>query len=665
LAFSADKTMKSWILSLTAALFFLPQEGRSAPAPALIPATMQPHTDSMGFIWDLDQNGAIQNGSNLFSSAMYLEVNNSSISPQQVMMTPDGTEYFLDSNQNNVMVTRRIKIDQKSAFTRYFDTFRNGSGTALSLRINYRVQFNNQMQGAVTDTGAPLGTTLSVKETGFLVMRQPNQPGPCAMFLCAGRNAKMRPILSNQQSYRYNIGYTLQLAAGETVSLAHAVAQRSLPTTPDAKALGKLFNVLNSPRLLADVPPKERKTLANFSPGGFSSGPTAPSLVSELEKLQVERGPSDVLAIGTETRLKGTASCTRIEIETARGKVVIPFENIAAILGGRRETRVLLRDGQVVSGKLSAEGLKFALTSGTTISLNAATLDRLVLRAESEDTAAAAATWGYVETFAGERLAVKPDPGFKLRATTAWGLREVALDEIVGCGPTEENPLGVRMLLKDGSYFHAFLDGDSIKLDTVLFGPQSFATTEIRQIAVVLPKPAAETTESAPERAQVVAVGGQILSGQIDLAELHFLSPAGVIPLAANLIRTLHNTSEDATANAPVFTATVWGGGTVSGRLREVVVPVRTASTVFQVPVRDLVDVTVPTPAMPEALRDKIAAYLRDLGHADWEKREAASRGLGELGGISRTALMETVKQTTDAEVRRRAQALLDSIETL
>ena len=73
----------------------------------------------------------------------------------------------------------------------------------------------------------------------------------------------------------------------------------------------------------------------------------------------------------------------------------------------------------------------------------------------------------------------------------------------------------------------------------------------------------------------------------------------------------------------------------------------------------------VPTPAMPEGLRDKISTLIRDLGHAEWEKREAASRELGDLGAMASTQLNEAVKQTNDAEVRRRAQALLDSIQTL
>lgn len=653
--------MKTRIVFTALALLLAPAL-HAAPPGALVQANFQPVTDGLGFVWDLDSNGSINQGSNVFSSAMNLEINGSGLSYQQAMMTADASEYFLTGKYNNrVEVTRRVKIDQKVGCVRYFDTIVNSSGASQNLRYTVRINFNNQMQGTITDTGALMANGLGAKDTGFVVMPGPNTQGPAAIFLLAGRGAKLRPVVQNQQNYRFNATYNLALAAGETVSLAYAAGQRLVPGTPDAKTVAKLLAPLNSPRLLAEIPARERKALANFAPGVFSGSPTAPAIASFLDGLNIERGPTDVLAIGEATRLKGVASCAKLEIETPRGKAAVPFEDVAAVQGGRREARVLLRDGQALAGKLSATGLKFALSTGTTIALDAALLDRLVLRAIPGE-AQAAAPWGFVETFEGDRLAVKPNPALKLRVTTAWGVREITAEELVACGPTEETPFGFQVLLKDGSHFVAFLDGEEIAFDTALFGKKNFKVSEIRQIAVTQPKQSDDSSDTAPERAQVVLAGGQVFNGQIDLAELHFLSPSGVIPVAANLIRTLHNTSEDATATAPVFTAEVWGGGSIAGSLREVIVPVRSGGSVFQVPLRDLVDAVVPSPAMPEGLRDKIAALIRELAHPDWEKREAASRELGELGAMTHAQLNEAVKQTTDAEVRRRAQTLLDAI---
>ncbi len=651
--------MKPRLFTIALALLLAPAL-RAVPPPGLVEANFQPVTDSLGFIWDLDSNGSINQGSSIFSSVFSVELNGSSISYQQSMMAPDASEFFLTGKSNRLDVSRRIKIDQKIGFVRYFDTITNNSGAPQTLRYAVLINFNNQMQGAITDSGSVLTNAFGPKDTGFIVMPGQNARGPSAIFLLAGRGAKVRPTIQNQQNYRFTATYNLKFAAGETISLAYAGGQRAVTTQPDGKAIAKLLAPLVSPRLLAEIPARDRKQLANFAPGVFSGNATAPAIASFLDGLGVERGPTDVLAIGDTTRLKGVASCARLEIETPRGKATVQFEDIAAVQGGRREARVLLRDGQALAGKLSATGLKFALSTGTTIPLEAAQLDRLVMRTIPGE-AQLAAPWGFVETFEGDRLAVKPNPALKLRATTAWGVREVTADELVACGPTEETPFGFQVLLKDGSHFVAFLDGDEIAFDTTLFGKKNFKVSEIRQIAVTQPKETDDLGE-APERAKVVLAGGQIFSGQIDVAELHFLSPSGVIPVAANLLRTLRNTSDDATASTPVFIAEVWGGGSIAGTLREAIVPVRSGGSVFQVPVRDLVDAVVPSPAMPERLRDKISALIRELAHPDWEKREAASRELGELGAMTHKQLEEIAKQTTDAEVRRRAQALLDAV---
>ncbi|MHA3774368.1 hypothetical protein ACXR0O_22815 [Verrucomicrobiota bacterium sgz303538] len=595
-----------------------------------------------------------------------MELNGYSFSAQQGMMSADGSEYFLTSGDlNGIIVSRRIKIETKDALVRYFETFRNTASNPQTVNVNLHIQFNNQMQAITSDSGSANFTALGAKDCGFVAMRRGNQSAPSAAFMIAGPGGKIRPTISNNQNYRVTVTYPLTIAPGEAVSIVHAAAQRTLTGGTDSKSLAKLFAPLKSPRLLTDVPAADRKSLANFRAGSANPASQLPAFSSLFDKLNIQPGPSDLLAIGAETRLKGTASCAGLQIETQRGTTEVAIEKVAAVLGGRREAHVLLRDGQVLSGKLAAKGLKFTLTTGTAMDLDVGALDRLVFRASPSDSQLAAGAWGLVETFDGDRLAVKPASGFRLRANTAWGVREISPDELAGCGPTEENPLGFYVGLKDGSRFIALLDGEEISFDTVLFGRQTFRASEIRQISVVQPKPTTDdNSDAAPDHPQVVIAGGQLLNGQIDLAELHFLSPAGVIPVAPNLLKTLHNTSEDEAGESPAFTAELWGGGTVSGVLREAVLPIRCAGAVLQVPVRDVVDALVPSPAMPQGLRDKVARLIRDLGDPDWEKREAASRELGDLGAMARLQLDETVKQSTDAEVRRRAQALLDSIES-
>ena len=110
------------------------------------------------------------------------------------------------------------------------------------------------------------------------------------------------------------------------------------------------------------------------------------------------------------------------------------------------------------------------------------------------------------------------------------------------------------------------------------------------------------------------------------------------------------------------FRADVWGGGHITGELQELVVPVQTTRGALKVPVRDLVDVHVPTPIVPEVLRVRLRELVRDLGHPDWEKREAATIALAELGELAKSALERVVRETKDPEVERRARRLLDKL---
>jgi len=636
---------------------------KSANAAAtLVQPTYNPVTDSLGFNWDIQQGGQINNGSNCFSGAFALVINGNGFGPQQVQMTPDGTEYFFTGNVNGIEVTRRVRVDVKNATCRFIETLRNTGAAPVTVNLQIQTSFNNRMRSTLTDAGAALTTQFGAKDSAIISVGPANQTPapPSALWVVASPDGKVRPTVQNMQNSRITVTYPATLAPGASISFVHMAAQRHLAGT-DAKALAKMLAPLKSARVLADLTAKERKTLVNFRASGSFGGEVV--LSSLLEKLDIERGAADVLAIGKDTRLKGTATCAALEVETRRGPVKVPFEQVAAVLGGAEQGRVILRDGQALSGRLTAAGLKFTLTTGTTMDLNVAALDRLVLRAGPAIPATAGGAWAVVETTDGDRLAVQADPSFRLRAHTAWGVREITAEELAGCGPVEGTPFGCLITLRDGSSFIGLLDGAETTFDTVLLGRKAIPTAVLLRIAVRRTKSADDEAGTPPEGARLTLLGGQVLGGQIDLAELHFLSPSGVIPVPPSLVRTLRAAEDGSREQAPVFTAELWGGGTVTGALRETVLPVRTGGRLLQVPAGEVVEAVVPSPVTPEGLREKITVFVRDLGDADWEKRETASRALGELGALARAQLDEARQQTTDAEVRRRAETLLEALK--
>jgi HEAT repeat protein len=75
-----------------------------------------------------------------------------------------------------------------------------------------------------------------------------------------------------------------------------------------------------------------------------------------------------------------------------------------------------------------------------------------------------------------------------------------------------------------------------------------------------------------------------------------------------------------------------------------------------------VVEIHVPSPAISESTRNKIAALIRDLGSSEYAKRKAAAAGLQEFGPLARPQLSEVLQQTSDPEVRRSAQTILEEV---
>ncbi|MGH7200151.1 MAG: hypothetical protein ACREJB_06070, partial [Planctomycetaceae bacterium] len=425
------------------------------------------------------------------------------------------------------------------------------------------------------------------------------------------------------------------------------------------------FKPFESRKWTSDLPRDIRDALINGGRSGFGSFSELDSLVT-LDSLGVTPGSADVLAIGEQTRLHGTAALGAVALETAFGPVEIPIEDVAAIVGEKRtggKGRVFLRDGQVITGRLVIEDLRFTMNTGLELNVDPAGLDRLVMHASPADGKPQADAFATLETLEGDRLALARSPELLLSAKTPWGQREIPLDDVLRLEPAED-PIGHRLQLRDGTRLFAFLGGEPLLLSTLLFGEREFHPSTIRAITANVVKSEGDDPESLTVPYALLA-GDNVLVGQIDLDALHFIAAGQVVPVPPNQIRVLRSTSqtdESSGLEQQAFEAELWDGGTIAGYLTEPVLPLRSGERVSQVPVRDILEVHVPTPTVPAATRTRIAEWIRGLGDADYERREAASRALAEFGYLAKQQLTEAVRITSDPEVRRRAEALLEAI---
>ncbi|GAH50604.1 unnamed protein product, partial [marine sediment metagenome] len=294
----------------------------------LVPANFSQKTDSMGFRWDVNQSGAVNDGSNdCFDGGLVLSVGGNQFGAQNRMMTFDGREYVLSGTTAGVKVTRRILVDLKRAVARYIEAFENTGNATAQLTVVIRSQLGGSCAQVLTSAGAVFQGKLGAKDVGILTVSSGNRP--CVMFLVAGPRSKVRPVVAVKGGRTFIFTYFITVKPGKTVSLVHLVAQRKGIGAATAAELFKGF--FRGRRLLTpEIPRHLRRTVANFrmGPGGERGEPCGGlKVVLDLaEQMDVERGTSDVLVIGEEGRLKGTATCGGLAVETAYGRATLDFK---------------------------------------------------------------------------------------------------------------------------------------------------------------------------------------------------------------------------------------------------------------------------------------------------------------------------------------------------
>jgi hypothetical protein len=294
-------------------------------------------------------------------------------------------------------------------------------------------------------------------------------------------------------------------------------------------------------------------------------------------------------------------------------------------------------------------------------------MDMLVMKESPEDLKPPAEVRAYVETFEGDRLAVTGEIEPLLRVTTPWGSRDVGIETMRWLSCAGEGKPRRVVNLRDMSRFHAFLDEAEVTVPTLSFGAQKMQTNDIRSFTCVETGVPKEDDDGEVVQPHVVLAGGNLLIGRLDLSVLDFSVMNETVPVPPDQIKIMQNlVAEEGGGTAvqnPIFQSELWGGDAITGSPKKMVLPIRTGGGVWQVPVADITLLRVPSPTVPESLRDKITQLIRNLGHPDWQKRKDATDELARLGYMAKAQMEEARRQTTDAEVKRRLEDLINGLD--
>ncbi len=660
-------------LSLVASFIVCIATTGRAQSGALVPYSQVPRTDKAGNEWNVEQNGMLNRpnaGTSLISGCAALSIANQQFYCNQPMATPDGREIVLQGAQpvNGIAMTRRIRFLDKEGGVRFIEQFTNSAGRDATITAEIRHSFNNSARSFLTDRARPFVGKLEDNESGlFVPPGQGSNGAPSLIFTVASPRGAEKPRISGRNQYQISVFHTLTVPAGKTVAIIHTVGQAKSSLTPDEEELQKLFRPLALARMTKEIPRDVLTTIVNLK-GGQPSDGLQSWFPPDYWGIQPET--FDVLAIGEGTRLKGKAQCAKLTIKHALGTQTLAWQDIAALAGARLagEGRgcVWMRDGEMFGGEIEADGLRFTLVSGLTMDLKVSDLDRLVTGANAAGTKWPEGIAAFMETQRGERFALT-EATASLPMISLWGDRVINLKDLVAFTPPEEGATAGLASLTDGSRIRLMPSAGAVTLTLKRFGSKVLPLTDIRQIITAEAGKHAQDSDDTPVESFVDLTGEQRLIARVTREKIRLATSGGLVELSPDSIRDMHDVTEDNDApdgdDGRVYQAELWGGGTVVGRSADAVVSLEGRGYAWTLPMQHVVRIANPVPKIESAVMAKIGVLIRELGDEKWKTREQATAQLKELGALARPSLQEAAKQSTDAEVIRRVEELLQVLE--
>ena len=457
-----------------------------------------------------------------------------------------------------------------------------------------------------------------------------------------------------------------------------------MPQDFERQSLARVFKPFSLERLRSSIAVEFRGLLANSHQPGSPSG-EALLASAGVDALGVERQRRDVLALGEKTRLIGNARCGELKLSAPYGEAALPFEKVAAIVGGdrgRRDfARVFLRDGQVFTGQIETSGFRFVMVSGGKMNLETGSLDRLVRARMEEDGQWGERVTALLETYGGDRLAVEEGEGLTLAGMTPWGRLQFTLGDLLWFAPVEDEPVGHYLELKDGTRCFLFLAGDSLQFKSGVFGDCELELPRLRAAVTRTaferanreagdkgsPSGAAEDAEIVVLQPYLETAGNQRLVGPIVEENLRVRTNSETVEIAPQEVRRMVNLSVESGMdtrdfNGPAFRLELWGGGVISGYLGNVDIGIRVGGENWRVPAEDIHELVTPVPRLGENAQQDIARLIRELGSEDWPTRERATEELKEFGHVAQSILREELRINPDPEVQRRLERILSGM---
>lgn len=550
------------------------------PDQALANANMNQVNDSQGFRWDINSsNGGISDGSNdAFDGGAYLYINNSSFGSSSRQMTSDGQEYvFSNPSMGNLSVTRRVFINQELATARYLEIVRNTSNTKQNVKVEVRTNLGSTPQANLGSDGKPFAGSLTKDQVGLYAVSRGGSRPSVVHLLTDARNKKYRPSIRINGDDIY-ITWQLEVPANDMVVLLHGVAQRN-----GGDPVSVFETLYKRGYMHAQVPKNLRKKVVNFKVSQqFSGTPLVDRVTRLAEDFDMQRGESDLLWVDEETKIAGKIKATQLTLTTSMGKTTVPWEDVAAIVGGgdvEAQMQLLLRNGEVFRGEIAASDMVLSSPDGIDVQIDVSKLKFLLAGASAADNTVSTKAQLMLTTDADEQLLVEDTDEIVLKAATPWGGFDIPIAQIASLVPDEESNFGQRVLLLDGTALSLIPHSSELSLKTSRFGAVSLPATRIKRIGVLVQlKAEDESSESdqsgsnapptvpeTPAKPYATLIGDNILPGSLAIETLTLQHAAGEEKIDMKSVKRIELVGADPVR--PRFKIELHQGKPLEGRL--------------------------------------------------------------------------------------------------
>jgi hypothetical protein len=398
-----------------------------------------------------------------------------------------------------------------------------------------------------------------------------------------------RSAMSAPTSSRTVVGTPYNAPSGAVIVRSAAVVSLN------PKEVAAALEPFKSKEFVRDLPPEIRKQLINYSAGQIEAnahGAPAQAVAELLEQFGLTRGQSDLLLMEDSSQLLGVVSFGRMNVATAYGEAELTADEIAAVVGGGtgRPMRVLLRNGEVLAGPITAAQFVMTTDRGLRIDLNPTLMNVVVFR-ESPSTGRGAPSAGaYLTTATGDRLSVQIQSTERLAAATPWGRIVTSLEAVDALGPDESAASGALLWLQDHSRLPVILTGPPLELQTVRWGKVTVSPTTVRRWNRIAPLKKTDDETSEPEfdpltfaAPHVRLLDDSILVGESAEPEIHLAAAGGLKTVQVRMIRELSRNDDGG------FDCKLSDGTEFTGLLNESFVTIRSGDRSLRVPAHQIV----------------------------------------------------------------------------